>query len=73
MPLLIEPLAGANFGVVVTFRPPVACFDVEPVEAVDALELDDELLDDPQPASARSAAHARPLRRHLLICALTLA
>jgi hypothetical protein len=61
--------------VVVTFRPPGAVLEpVEAVEeAVDALELDDELLEEPQPASASNAAHATPLRRHLFICALTLA
>lgn len=75
MPLLTGPLAGAYFGVVVTFRLPVAVLEpVEAVEAaVDAFELDEELLEEPQPASARSAAHATPVRRHLFICARTLA
>jgi hypothetical protein len=64
MPLLIAPLAGAYFGVVVTFRLPVA---VELGDDVEALALDDELLDEPQPLSAISAAHTAAAGRQLFI------
>jgi hypothetical protein len=46
---------------------------VDDVEAVEALELDDELLDEPQPASAMSAAQTAAAGRHLFIRLLTLA
>jgi hypothetical protein len=73
MPLFTGPLAGAYFGVVVTFRLPVAVETDDDVEAVEALELDDELLDEPQALSAISAAHAAAAGRHLFIRSTTLA
>jgi len=46
---------------------------VDDDEPLEALEPDDELLDDPQPQSAISAAQTAAAGRHLLICLLTLA
>jgi hypothetical protein len=72
---LTGPDAGTNFGVVVTFRLPVA---VVVGFVLAALELDDEededeLEDDPHPASATSAAQSESVARRRLICAATLA
>jgi len=66
---LTAPDAGANFGVVVTFR-------LDLLVALEELEvpaLDELLLDEPQPASAVRAAHAASARRRVLICTSTLA
>jgi hypothetical protein len=77
VPLCTGPLAVTNFGVVVTFRPPlvpVFAPGVEVVaEAAELLEVVDELLDDPHPANATSAAQTENVARRLLICARTLA
>jgi hypothetical protein len=56
--------------VVVTFRLPGACVEVELLDgaaALEELELDDELLEEPQPASASSAAHTAAAGRQLFI------
>jgi hypothetical protein len=66
VPLFTGPLAGANFGVVVAFRLPGACVEVEllvDAAALEALELDEE----PQPLSASSAAHTAAAGRQLFI------
>jgi len=73
VPLRTGPVAGANLGVVVTFRPPLLvllCDDVPDVVAGEEELLEDEL---PQPESRASAAHAAGIARHLPICLRTLA
>jgi hypothetical protein len=70
VPLWTGPLAGANFGVVVTFKLPGACVEVELLDdaaALEALELDEELLEEPQPLSTSSAAHTAAAGRQLFI------
>jgi hypothetical protein len=57
MPLLTGPLAGANFGVVVTFSEPGAGVE-ERCVAVGDLVLDDEPPEEPHEANASSAMHA---------------
>jgi tRNA C32,U32 (ribose-2'-O)-methylase TrmJ len=77
VPLCTGPLAVTNFGVVVAFRPPFArVFAVGApavLEVAELLEVVDELLDDPHPANATSAAQTENVARRLLICARTLA
>jgi hypothetical protein len=81
VPLLTGPLAGTNFGVVVTFKLPlvfVFAVGVLVVAEVAELlapveELVEELLDDPQPANAGRAAHKASVARRLPICRATLA
>jgi hypothetical protein len=69
---LTAPVAGANFGVVVTLRlPDVELLALE-VAALDEFVLD-ELLEEPHPASAVSAAHASSAGRVVRICTSTLA
>ena len=77
MPLLTGPLAGTNFGVVVAFRLPLvlvfAVAVLAVLEVAELLEVVEELLDDPHPASATSAAHTASVARRLLIGEATLA
>jgi hypothetical protein len=70
---LTGPVAGANFGVVVTLRLPDVELLAVAVAALDALVLDEELLEEPQPASAVSAMHATSARRRVRISTSTLA
>jgi hypothetical protein len=83
VPLRTGPVAVANFGVVVTFKPPVVCVEEEDVPelpvvavavAVVVLELAlEELPEEPHPDSARRARQTVSVRERLLICARTLA
>jgi ornithine carbamoyltransferase len=72
VPLLTGPAAGANFGVVVTFRPEELVFPAV-LAALEELLLDEPLLEEPQPASAISATHAVSAGRRVRICTSTLA
>jgi hypothetical protein len=65
-------VAGANFGVVVTFRLD-ECVLAAVLEVFAELLLDRLLLEEPQPPSARSAAHAASAGRRVRICTSTLA
>jgi hypothetical protein len=76
VPLRTGPVAGANLGVVVTFRLPlsvVLCAGVLDVLADEDELLEVELPEEPQPESRASAAHAAGIARHLPICLRTLA
>jgi hypothetical protein len=76
VPLRTGPVAGANLGVVVTFRLPllvVLCVGVLDVVADEDEPPDDELLELPQPLSRASAAHVAEIVKRLLICLRTLA
>lgn len=75
------PVAWANFGLVVSFSPPLVEVEVLALVAVVAavepeaptVELDFEPLDEPHPQSATTATHASELTRRVPIRALTLA
>ena len=69
MPLFVGPLAGANFGVVVAFR----LEELVLPAVLEALLLDELLLEEPQPANARSAAQVASAERRVRICTSTLA
>lgn len=72
MPLLTGPAAGANFGVVVALRLDELVLAVV-LDAPDELLVDELLLDEPQPASARIATQAASTGRRVRICTSTLA
>ena len=72
MPLLTGPEAGTNFGVVVGFSEPVAVVAGFVLAALE-LEDDEELLEDPHPASAATAAQSESVASERRICAATLA
>lgn len=72
MPLLTAPVAGANFGVVVTFRLELCVFAAV-LDVLDEPLPEELLLEEPQPANATSAAHAASADRRVLICTSTLA
>ena len=72
MPLLTEPVAGANFGVVVTFRLDELVLPAVLV-VLEELLLEEPLLDEPQPAKAMSATQAASAGRRVRICTSTLA
>jgi hypothetical protein len=68
-----EGEGAAYFGVVLTFSPPLAVVGVDVLDGLEALELVEEPLEDPQPAASATAAQAISVHQASFIGAVTLA